>query len=212
MEDDQKPKDKPKFEAGTTPGMLKNPFANSPSSPTAPATPHFGNKRSGLQTKIIAGKTPGMLKNPFAKNRQKIDKRRDFLKQNSPAIAPQKKKERVVVAPQEPFWYFSTKYMFENAQKEKNLTDDQMEWIKKVAQLMPSILVKVPHFDMVSPEDVEMAILLETEENVRRIVETGAADFDPERTWNKTFFMLMPKHRKEFWITIATRVLEKLQS
>src|ERR1700678_418529 len=178
MEDDQKPKDKPKFEAGMTPGSLKNPFTNSPNSVTAaPSTPHFGNKRSGLQKTIVAGKTPGMLKNPFAKRGRKIDKRRDFLKVKSPVAPPQKKKERVVIAPQEPFWYFSTKYMFEAAKKDKNLSDEQMEWIKKVAQLMPSILVKVPHFDMVSAEDVEMAILLESEENIKRIIETGPADF-----------------------------------
>ena len=195
--------DEPKkgFESGATPGMLKNPFGTK-----GPGEA----KGHGLQKKgFEPGKTPGQLKHPF---RKKTKSKSMAFTRIVPKPRGSSIPKRMPTPKPEPYWLRVSKSMFDQVRMEKNLSDAQIEWIKEVAQLMPSLLVKVPSFTQISIEDVEAAILIESAENLRLIIETKAENFDPVRTTNKTFGQLSKKNRALFWTTLAEKVLAKLTS
>ena len=194
-------KKKAPFESGHTPGMLKNPFGT-------PDTQQA--KKTGLQKSLKRGRTPGMLTDPFNRHRKKPQT--PYKPPVAPVTTtkPAPKPTRVIYQEPEPFWYQLSKYMFDAVRAEKNLSDDQIEWIKKVAHFVPDILVKVPSYEGISTEDVEVAIFLESIENLHYIIDTKAAKFDPVRQWNRNFGQLSKVQRGQFWTRLAQTILEKL--
>lgn len=193
---------KKKLESGSTPGMLKDPFGLTKQA----------EKPDMLQQPLRAGHTPGMLKNPFSKKKRE---RQRYVPVQSTTPRHKADMKRILPPPQEPHWYRIAKPMFEKARVEKNLTDEQIEFIKELAKLMPRLLVKGdgPSFpDIISTEDAEVAVFLESKQNMKWIVETKAENFDPYRQWNRTFVTLSKKNRAQFWTALAVKVLEKLEN
>jgi hypothetical protein len=189
--------------------MLKDPFGvKEPES--KPGT----EKQLQLpKIEFIAGQTPGMLKDPFHRHTAKGTHQQ---KRYTPAKEAAKRKppfpKRVAYVTPPPYWYRISKHMFDKLQQEKNLDETQLDWIKRLAELIPTILVKVPEFTGISTEDVEVAILLENVENIQNIIATEAAHFDPIRQWNRNFAQLSKKHRAQFWTALAQKVLDKLSA
>jgi len=195
--------EKKKFESGETPGMLNDPFGIKQKTPEEIAAITMPKK------KFIAGQTPGSLKDPFNRSKGKNKTKLPAKPQHQPTVRHLVQRP-VQLPPPEPYWYRISKYMFDDVRVRKNLSNEQIEWIKKLAEIIPDILVKVPPFSQVSTEDAEVAILLESIENIQNIVETKSASFDPVRQWNKTFAQLSKKQRAIFWTELSKNVLQRL--